>query len=89
MRSVSRADETIRHFPWSFDFAPIAQYAGQFFRRAVVHDVGGGQPSAAVHPHVQWRFAPKRESPFDNIEVMRRDAQVGQYAVHLGYAPQP
>ena len=45
--------------------------------------------AALAHAHVQRRLAPERKTPFHGVEMVRRDSQVGQYAVCLGHPAQP
>ena len=73
--------QTVGDLPRGFDLAPVAQNAGQLLR--------GRQSSPLVHAHVERRLATERKAPFEGVEMVRRDPQVGQNAVHLPHAAQP
>ena len=47
-----------------------------------VHHVGRRQVGPLVHPHVERRIVAKRKTALPRIEMVRRNAQIGQDAVH-------
>ena len=81
--------DAVGDFPGGLQLAPVAQHARQFGVGVAVDHVGGRQPAALVHPHVERRLAAEREAPFEGVEVVRRDPEVGQNAVDLPDAAQP
>ena len=53
-----------------------------------VDHIGRRYAAATIHTHIERRCAAKRKSPLDSVEMMRRNAQIGQYAVRLHNAAQ-
>ena len=82
-------DDAVGDFPRGLQLAPVSQQTRQRVGRIAVHDAGRRQRAPLVHAHVQRRFAPERETPLHGVEMVRRDAQIGQNAVHLLHLPQP
>lgn len=70
------------------EFAPVAQHAREGVAVVGVDHVGGRPAAAAVHAHVERRGAAEREAPFDGVEMVRRNAQIGQYTIDLRDAAQ-
>ncbi len=46
-----------------------------------VHDIGSRASAAIVHTHVERGIRTERKSALRRVEMVRRDAQIGQYAV--------
>ena len=80
--------DAVGRLPGGLYLSPIAQNAGQRGVVIAVHHLRGVQLAPLVHAHVERRLAAEREAPFGGVEVVRRDAQIGQNTVH-GRHPGP
>src|SRR5258706_8240739 len=69
--------------------AVFPQYSRQLGRRVFIHDRGGVERLAPVHPHVERRVGLKAEAALGRVDVLRRDAEIEDGAVHAPPADLP
>jgi hypothetical protein len=63
--------------------AVLLEHPCQLLGRIGVYQLACGEPCSLIHPHIQRSVGLERESSLGGVEVVRRDAQVGNDAVDL------
>ena len=59
---------------------------GQLFFIIFIDNIGRCRTRTLVHTHIEWSIKAEGEPSLFGIEVMTRNAQVGQYTIYLCYA---
>lgn len=77
-----RLDDLARHAPTMPLFAIFKEQVSEFFRREFIDQVGSRCIGVGIEPHVEWTILRETETAVRPMKLIRREAQVEQYAVN-------
>lgn len=97
-RSANGSHEIVTPFEWHCSPTPddlarktaganlvgvVAQHGYQLALFECVEQIGGGHSGGRIHAHVQWRPFAKRKPARRFVNLMRRNAKVGENAIEF------